>query len=33
MTAEEANVLPTSALDTQKFDMEVYESDPATRAA
>ena len=33
MSAEEAKVLPTSALDTQKFDMEVYESDPGTRAA
>jgi hypothetical protein len=31
MSPDEAEVLPTSALDTQKFDMEVYESDPSTR--
>jgi hypothetical protein len=33
MSAEEAELRPTSAIDTQKFDMEVYESDPGTRAA
>jgi dTDP-4-amino-4,6-dideoxygalactose transaminase len=33
MSLEEAKLLPTRALDTQKFDMEVYESDPATRAS
>lgn len=32
MSAEEAEVLPTRALDTQKFDMEVSESDPSTRS-
>ena len=31
MSREAAEVLPTSALDVQKFDMSVYESDPATR--
>jgi dTDP-4-amino-4,6-dideoxygalactose transaminase len=31
MSREQAEVLPTSALDVQKFDMSVYESDPATR--
>jgi len=34
MGREEAEVLPTSALDVQKFDMgSVYESDPAARAS
>jgi hypothetical protein len=33
MSREQAEVLPTSALDVQKFDMSVYESDPATRAS
>ena len=32
MSREQAEVLPTSALDAQKFDMSTYESDPATRA-
>jgi dTDP-4-amino-4,6-dideoxygalactose transaminase len=33
LSAEEAEVRPTSALDAQKFDMgPAYESDPATRA-
>src|SRR5579872_1812420 len=32
MSREQAEVLPTSALDAQKFDMAVYESDPAARA-
>jgi hypothetical protein len=32
MSPDEAKLLPTSALDTQKFDIEVYESDPSTRA-
>ena len=32
MSREQAEVLPTSALDAQKFDMSVHESDPATRA-
>jgi len=32
MSREQAEVLPTSALDVKKFDMSVYESDPATRA-
>jgi dTDP-4-amino-4,6-dideoxygalactose transaminase len=31
MSEEEAELRPTSALDVQKFDMAVYESDPATR--
>jgi dTDP-4-amino-4,6-dideoxygalactose transaminase len=33
MSREQAEVLPTSALDAQKFDMSTYESDPATRAS
>jgi dTDP-4-amino-4,6-dideoxygalactose transaminase len=31
LSREEAELRPTSALDVQKFDMAVYESDPATR--
>jgi dTDP-4-amino-4,6-dideoxygalactose transaminase len=31
MSRDEAELLPTSELDVQKFDMAVYESDPATR--
>jgi hypothetical protein len=33
LSKDQAEVLPTSALDVQKFDMgEIYESDPSTRA-